>query len=87
MANTVIIDLAKNFASAVRRGEDSAEYGQIQKIAKEHGLIFGALSKRPDNAAFYLCGEKASDADVVAALKAVSGVEHATVLPTRKLIR
>ena len=87
MANTVIIDLAKNFATAMRRGEDSAEYSQIQKIAKDHGLVFGALSRRPDNAAYYLCGAKAGDADVVAALKAVSGVQHATVLPTRKLIR
>ncbi len=78
---TVLIDLTAEFAVNARKGEAA----DLLTIAKDNALEMGMLCPKRDNCAtFYMAGEAACTDEVVAQLRAVSGVVAVTPLPQRR---
>lgn len=78
---TVLIDLTSDFAASARKGEAA----DLLAIAKDNALELGMLCPKRDNCAtFYMAGDTACADEVVAQLRAVSGVVAVTPLPQRR---
>lgn len=83
MSDTVLIDLGAQFAAQARKGEMAG----LKSIADQYNLALGLLCPRRDNCAtVYLSGAAACTPDVLAAVRAIDGVDVVTAMPKRERV-